>query len=128
MNYSKRHILPVWSLVVAASLFMSGAQLSALATEPMHKHADRATCTDCHGNAPKSIAVESAACLKCHGSYKEIAARTASDENPKKFLTANPHAAHTGELRCSLCHHEHKASEVYCDKCHNPKVEMQVVP
>lgn len=50
------------------------------------------------------------ACQSCH-SYDSVAAKTAR-------IVPNPHDSHAGEVRCTLCHKEHKASENFCCKCH----------
>jgi hypothetical protein len=69
-------------------------------------------CASCHHDAPPPQEPAMAACIGCHGSYQQIAAKTAAQQ-------PNPHASHVGEIPCSACHHVHKASEVFCDQCHN---------
>jgi len=118
-------VLPTFALVVLLAVSCLGANAPAAPTNAMHKHANRAQCVDCHGTEPKRTVVEAKACLQCHGSYEELAKKTAHLENMAKF-SPNPHAAHTGNLRCTLCHHEHKSSEVYCNTCHNPGINMKV--
>jgi hypothetical protein len=52
-------------------------------------------------------------CLSCkeHDSYPALAETTADWER-------NPHASHWGEMECSLCHNQHRASVLYCTQCH----------
>jgi DnaJ-class molecular chaperone len=68
------------------------------------------TCTNCHGEGPKKPAARDK-CQECHGDYKDLAKAT-------NDLEPNPHYNHTIDLDCNACHHMHKASEVYCHRCH----------
>lgn len=74
------------------------------------------TCTGCHGNfLPISEAtVENGRCLSCHGGLEQLAAKT----SPMQFPDRNPHKSHLGEIDCTVCHHAHRESEVYCLGCH----------
>lgn len=71
-------------------------------------------CKKCHGETetPEALAMDQ--CIACHGSTSELAERT------KDVKPANPHnSPHYGpDLDCTLCHHQHTKSEVYCAKCH----------
>ena len=73
-------------------------------------------CLSCHGKTLPEIGdtVENDRCLACHGTMEALAARSA----PKDFPDRNPHKSHLGEIACTVCHHAHKASEVYCLGCH----------
>jgi hypothetical protein len=79
------------------------------------------TCGGCHGKGlPQSgDTVENVRCLECHGPAEELAAKTA----PQVFPDRNPHKSHLGEIACTVCHHSHTESKVYCLECH-PKFEM----
>ncbi|MBN1612956.1 MAG: cytochrome c3 family protein [Deltaproteobacteria bacterium] len=68
-------------------------------------------CGDCHESDPSLKPPTMAACLQCHGSYKDVAALT-------EGLHPNPHDSHMGEVKCRLCHKEHKESELFCNRCH----------
>jgi len=77
-----------------------------------------AKCASCHGDAPKSMPVSDAACLSCHGPLQSLEAKTAAD-------MPNPHAqAHIGPIPCTACHHIHRPSELYCNKCHSYDMAM----
>jgi hypothetical protein len=80
-------------------------------------------CNGCHGKTvPESgDTVENDRCLSCHGSLKDLADRSA----PKDFPDRNPHNSHLGEIACTVCHHAHQASEVYCLGCHQ-KFTMKI--
>jgi hypothetical protein len=73
-----------------------------------------ASCTDCHGtSAPRHGAVvDMNACMKCHGTFDQVAKLTAS------LGKRNPHDSHIGQLDCTVCHHGHSQSELYCANCH----------
>ena len=80
-------------------------------------HASRnITCTGCHGNTlPDSgDTVENNRCLGCHGSIADLAAKATPKDSPAR----NPHKSHLREIACTVCHHGHSASEVYCLGCH----------
>lgn len=70
-------------------------------------------CAACHAEKPPAKAPAAAQCLNCHGPADALIKKTAGD-------TPNPHAeGHIGQLPCTACHHVHKQSETYCDKCHS---------
>jgi DNA-directed RNA polymerase subunit RPC12/RpoP len=74
------------------------------------------TCKGCHGNTiPISEAtIENDRCLSCHGGLEQLTAKT----SPLEFPDRNPHKSHLGEINCTVCHHAHRESEVYCLGCH----------
>jgi hypothetical protein len=81
------------------------------------KHAAQAvTCAGCHGrNLPMMYAtVTNDRCLACHGPMQNLVAKT----RPAQFPDRNPHQSHLGDIACTVCHHSHMASEVYCLGCH----------
>jgi hypothetical protein len=73
-------------------------------------------CSGCHGKeAPKPDAtVENSRCLACHGPLEKLAEKS----TPKEFANRNPHKSHLGDINCTVCHHGHSASTVYCGECH----------
>lgn len=75
------------------------------------------TCAGCHGGkAPELDAkVENGQCLSCHGSMAALEKKT----EPKDFPDRNPHKSHLGEVACTVCHHAHKPSTIYCLGCHS---------
>jgi hypothetical protein len=75
------------------------------------------TCLTCHVDVMPEIdaAVENETCLGCHDSYGKLAEMTANQEDADK----NPHNSHLGEIGCTVCHHAHRASQVYCLTCHS---------
>jgi hypothetical protein len=73
-------------------------------------------CAGCHGKElplPDST-VENGRCLACHGPQDQLAARSRPQDFPKR----NPHDSHLGEIACTVCHHAHAESKVYCLDCH----------
>jgi hypothetical protein len=68
------------------------------------------TCDGCHQENPPKENVPTSMCMNCHGDSAKLAQKTLSNKNP--------HEAHVGELDCDKCHHSHKPSGSYCDKCH----------
>ena len=79
--------------------------------EQVHK-SKSITCDKCHGTNAKPEPVAMETCLTCHGSYQKLA-------DLSKGKSPNPHDSHVGEIRCTLCHHIHKDSTLYCNTCHS---------
>jgi cytochrome c553 len=80
-------------------------------------------CAGCHGkDLPKSDGiVENPRCLECHGSMERLVKKS----EPKDFPDRNPHKSHLGDIACTVCHHEHSVSKVYCLECHK-NFEMKI--
>lgn len=80
------------------------------------QHAGKVDCAGCHGKStPKpDSTVENPRCLECHGPMEKLAKKS----EPKNFPDRNPHKSHLGDIACTVCHHEHSASAVYCLDCH----------
>jgi hypothetical protein len=77
--------------------------------EQLHKQRS-ISCEQCHGGkSQEPVPMET--CLTCHGSYEKLA-------DLSKRKSPNPHDSHLGEIRCTLCHHVHKDSALYCNTCH----------
>ena len=82
-----------------------------------HLHAEAMIdCAGCHGKEAPLLdtTVENSRCLACHGPQDQLAARS----KPKDFPKRNPHDSHLGEIACTVCHHAHAESKVYCLDCH----------
>jgi hypothetical protein len=82
-----------------------------------HLHAKAMVdCAGCHGKETplRDATVENGRCLACHGPQDQLAARS----TPKDFPKRNPHDSHLGEIACTVCHHAHAESMVYCLECH----------
>jgi hypothetical protein len=82
-----------------------------------HLHAKAMVdCAGCHGKETPLLdaTVENARCLACHGPLEKLASKTEPKDLPKR----NPHNSHLGEISCTVCHHAHSASTVYCLDCH----------
>lgn len=93
------------------------AKKAAAAPAPAQsQHAGKVTCKDCHGKAAPKLdsTVENPRCLECHGPMDKLAKKS----EPKDFPDRNPHKSHLGDIACTVCHHEHSASAVYCLDCH----------
>ena len=82
-----------------------------------HLHAQAMIdCAGCHGKEVPlpDTTVENGRCLACHGPKDQLAARSRPQDFPKR----NPHDSHLGEIACTVCHHAHAESKVYCLDCH----------
>jgi mono/diheme cytochrome c family protein len=82
-----------------------------------HLHAKAMVdCAGCHGKEAPLLdtPVENSRCLACHGPQDKLAARSMPKDLPKR----NPHNSHLGEIACTVCHHAHAESKVYCLDCH----------
>jgi len=73
-------------------------------------------CSACHDKKlpVTGDTVENDRCLTCHGPLEALQKRS----EPKDFPDRNPHKSHLGDIACTVCHHSHKASTVYCLGCH----------
>ncbi len=79
-------------------------------------------CSGCHGEGIPLLdaAIDDARCLACHGPREKLASTSA----PKDFPKRNPHDSHLGEISCTVCHHAHADSKVYCLDCHDFKMTI----
>lgn len=78
-----------------------------------------ADCQACHDSKTPVSAPDDNICLTCHGTRDELAAMT-EPEATSGHPEPNPHnSIHYGkDVPCSVCHSEHKKSELYCNNCH----------
>lgn len=95
-------------LTTLLSLAVAGA---AQAMDMKHQ-ARGVACADCHKTAAPASKPKAKVCFDCHD-YDDLAKRSAA-----KGLALNPHDSHAGQIKCILCHREHKPSVVYCKSCH----------
>ena len=74
------------------------------------------SCGGCHGTEVPELdsTVDNRRCLQCHGTMEALVEKT----KPKDFADRNPHKSHLGDIACTVCHHGHKTSTVYCLGCH----------
>ena len=91
-------------------------------TDSLHGKAN-VVCGGCHGShLPKEgDTVENDRCLLCHGPLDRLQAKTSPEDSPRR----NPHQSHVGDIGCTVCHHAHSASKVYCLECHTFKMKIQ---
>jgi hypothetical protein len=83
-----------------------------------HLHAKESiTCMDCHERFFPEKNASREQCFSCHGGYKDLATST-KDSHP------NPHASHHLNLRCIVCHKAHEKSVLYCNLCHDYRLEV----
>lgn len=76
-------------------------------------------CSECHGTDSPTKSASQKACKSCHGDMTDSPVITFKDEYDKSY-TVSPHDSHAGQLRCTLCHSAHKATQLYCnDGCHH---------
>ena len=129
MSIYQRIIIIIFSLFCFSAFAQSTAANAADAPlgksiKPYHSQVMPAdsdeSCETCH-NTKKPIAapLNDDNCLTCHGTPEEVAAQTeppATTDHPQP----NPHnSIHYGtDVPCSVCHSEHKKSELYCNNCH----------
>ncbi len=83
--------------------------------DDMHAPAKQENCDACHGTAGNNVDDNeepvNSNCIKCHG--------TLSDMGQKAAGHINPHRSHLGAMGCTVCHHGHGPSQVYCLNCHD---------
>jgi fumarate reductase flavoprotein subunit len=111
----------VASMMIFQPLISSGAEevTKNMAASPLlaDRHATKKIdCQGCHDPGPPK-AVSFDRCFKCHQSYKHVASLT-------EDLAVNPHESHFGEIECLECHKAHKKSGLYCNKCHEFKMDV----
>ena len=113
-------VLPKDEIPAVKKAFNSWANSKHL--DASHSKAD-IVCLACHGTTFPTTGdtVENDRCLKCHGSMDALVAKSA----PKDFPDRNPHKSHLGDIACTVCHHGHKPSKVYCLGCHG-KFTMKI--
>jgi len=81
----------------------------------VEKHAPRGVqCAVCHESTAPTQSPKEGKCVTCHSNYIK--------EKPKE--EPNPHMSHVGELACGKCHKEHRASVMFCNKCHVYKIKV----
>lgn len=98
-------------LLLAIMLLSHSLQVGAAETMKPHHVSNGLTCDDCHiGEQTEPTAMEQ--CLTCH----EL-------PEPKEDYHGAPDnhdSPHYGpDLECENCHHEHEASENFCNSCHD---------
>lgn len=73
-------------------------------------------CSACHDKElpTRGDTVEDNRCLNCHGPLEALQKKT----EPMDFPDRNPHKSHLGDIACTVCHHAHKPSTIYCLGCH----------
>jgi Zn finger protein HypA/HybF involved in hydrogenase expression len=100
-------------LILKAVLVMTaivGIQAFAANTMKPHHQAAGLKCNSCHATTPFQ-AVSTDQCVQCHQlPQKKTDYHGAPDKHD------SPHYGPT--LDCDNCHHEHEASENYCNNCH----------
>lgn len=100
------------------AILCSGAPGRAADPKLPPKHAaQKVGCVTCHGEEnPAKAPRNDEACINCHGDLPAMAAYAKSAKD-------NPHALPKGHtpatFACTECHHQHKAAEVKCLKCHS---------
>jgi fumarate reductase flavoprotein subunit len=72
-------------------------------------------CDSCHGTGGNVVDDNeqpvNGNCIKCHGTLADVGKKAAGH--------INPHKSHLGEINCTVCHHGHAASQIYCLNCHD---------
>lgn len=79
------------------------------------------SCEDCHTDASKPEETKKLdmlkACVDCHGVLPSDSKVAVKDVYGVPH-EVNPHYAHVGQVRCTLCHSAHSESALYCNTCH----------
>lgn len=92
------------------------------------------SCIDCHNTDTPGKRAPASTCKNCHenldGTYKgELGAdgKPVHKEYPEGngFKMTNFHDSHQGDIRCTLCHTAHQEPVMYCNECHQFKVEVK---
>jgi fumarate reductase flavoprotein subunit len=117
----KKNMIIILLLIITA-LLLSGASYADENKQLRGKHLENEiACVDCHGTEnPKKMA-KTSACKSCHDSGPDVIINDTVDGIEYNLPV---HKAHTGPLRCSLCHKVHEASELYCNKCHRFNIKV----
>ncbi|EFV40789.1 flavocytochrome c heme subunit [Hafnia paralvei ATCC 29927] len=98
-------------------------KLNSMHAKPYHQTLEAMgkdnSCQLCHGTKTPVSSPNDSNCLNCHGSRDQVAALTLPDPKDKN-AEPNPHnSIHYGkDASCTMCHNEHKPSEIYCNNCH----------
>ncbi len=74
------------------------------------------SCDGCHGTVADNVVNDNEQpvndnCIKCHGGLEEVVKKDTGH--------IKPHKSHLGDINCTVCHHGHVASQIYCLNCHD---------
>lgn len=117
MNRMLMFFILILSVLIFSAAFADSQKLS-------DKHiANGLGCIDCHGVAEPTTKASAKKCLECHNEMQKANEVEFKDTAGKEYKL-NPHNAHPGQLRCTLCHSGHKESTLYCNTCHKNFVLM----
>ncbi|MGX9460826.1 cytochrome c3 family protein [Shewanella sp. A14] len=95
---------------------------SSLHAIEFNKHERILECKDCHKEGKPNKKVNKRTCIECHDS-KPTESKTYIDGSTERNF--NIHDSHQGELRCTLCHHNHSDSNLYCNQCHQFNINIK---
>ena len=108
-------------MTMTKQVFVSWA--SSNYTDNLHARAG-IMCSQCHGKdiAKADDTVDNSRCLTCHGPMDTLIMKSETNE----FNNRTPPKSHLGTVACTLCHHAHGKSKVYCLSCHRSfKMKIQ---
>jgi fumarate reductase flavoprotein subunit len=107
-------------LTFILSVFLSAAFAAGEEKALRGKHLEaELSCADCHGTDTPEKKASQKACKGCHEGMENEPPVIFIEENGVKH-EVNPHNAHPGQMRCTLCHSIHKPSTLYCNEgCHH---------
>jgi len=110
----RRSLIAILLLAAPINLLAQQPQVQNQFLADFHK-TEGLACISCHKeDPPKSPALDTT-CIACHGGLPVIVARTDN-------YYPNPHVSpHSTDLKCTTCHHGHKAQEISCTACHAGK-------
>ena len=92
------------------------------------------SCADCHNTDTPEKRAPASTCKGCHenmdGTYKGILGADGKPEHKDYpegtgYKNASFHDSHQGDIRCTMCHTAHQAPVLYCNECHDFKVEVK---
>jgi len=115
MMFQRKRVVFIFSAVFIVFSFSVYAQNT---INPKHSDAGL-TCKDCHATGTPDKKAPASTCKSCHSKEDLTKVVLFEDETGKK-QNINPHDAHAGDLRCTLCHSIHGKSNLYCNTgCHH---------
>ncbi|MCB2217761.1 cytochrome c3 family protein [Desulfofustis glycolicus] len=106
-------------LICLCTVYLIGPfNARAIEVNQIHREND-ITCKNCHEIDEPEKRASDQACIDCHSAVPG-SVKTYADRGME--LLVNIHDSHEGQLRCTLCHHIHEPSDLYCNSCHELEI------
>lgn len=118
--FTDEDIMKLKAIIILTVLaFIAVVVSGAVAQELKGKHKENSiACVDCHKTETPDSPADVEACVECHGTQEDMAKVT-------EKLPINPHDSHLGEIDCTECHKTHEPSVIFCNQCHNYKMNLK---